>query len=283
MPIDSRTERDGSDGNSGREAQLIRQLSERDAIDLIGVIDTNGMAGAWSRGEEDWTLLFCLAAWRYRGEPVQKRKLTVRKKAAKTEIDVTRKLFGAYDVVHMRARVAEDNVFGTSQALLIEIIGKHTSDEELNKFVQELQKPVTFQDNRFGTFTLDRRVNWFEAQTSWGGTNVRLRLSTDGCSNVQELLSLARSLWDSQVSWSERISNYAVAKLLKLKNETWLEEDEEELSAEQFKTRMTLESIDVYPNRNFEFWYDDGDLFFGHSIMVSANLREGPTNAGIHG
>jgi len=283
MPINSSTERDASDGNTSPEAQLLKQLSQRDEVDLLGVVDAGGISGSSSRGDELWTLMFCLAAWKYRGEPVRKRKLTVRTKVAKEEFGSTRELIGCYDVVHLRARVAEDNVFGTPQALLVEIIGKHTSDDELNKCALELQEPVTFEDSRFGTFTLDRRVNWFVAQTPWSRTNVRLSLSMDGCATPQELLSFARSLWDSQVSWSQRITDFAATKLLKLKNETWLEEDEEELSTQQFKTRMTLESITVYPNRTFEFWYDDGDLFLGHAIMVSGNLRDGPTNAGIHG
>src|SRR5205823_2773489 len=102
-----------------------------------------------------------------------------------------------YDVVHLRARVAEDNVFRTPQALLVEIIGKHTSDGELNRCALELQEPVTFENIRFGKFTLDRRVNWFVAQAPWGRTNVRLSLSMDGCATPQEQLSVARSLWDS--------------------------------------------------------------------------------------
>ena len=29
--------------------------------------------------------------------------------------------------------------------------------------------------------------------------------------------------------------------------------------------------------------YDDGDLFWGHSIVVSGSVPDGPTRAGIHG
>ena len=113
MRIDSNTEGDASDGNASPEAQLLKQLSQRAAVDLLGVIDARGIAGSSSRGDELWTLLFCLAAWRYPGEPVQKRNLTVRKKVAKAEFGSTRELIDCYHVVHLRARVAEDNVFGT--------------------------------------------------------------------------------------------------------------------------------------------------------------------------
>lgn len=70
---------------------------------------------------------------------------------------------------------------------------------------------------------------------------------------------------------------------MKLKNENWLEENEELVTAELFKKRMRLEKIAVYPNGEFEFWYDDGGLFWGHTILISGNLNEGPTNADIPG
>ena len=41
---------------------------------------------------------------------------------------------------------------------------------------------------------------------------------------------------------------------------------------------MTLESIAVYPDGKLEFWFDDGDLFFGHWMSVSGNLSDGPTS-----
>jgi hypothetical protein len=90
-------------------------------------------------------------------------------------------------------------------------------------------------------------------------------------------------LWDSRESWSDRIANYATTKLLGLKNKTWLGEDETELSAEQFRSKMKLESISMEPNGDFEFWFDDGDLFWGHAIRVSGNLSDGPTDAEIAG
>ncbi len=58
----------------------------------------------------------------------------------------------------------------------------------------------------------------------------------------------------------ERIEQYAV-KLLELKNGTWLGDDESEFTAEQFIATMTLTSISVDSDGEFEFWYDDGDLF----------------------
>ena len=45
---------------------------------------------------------------------------------------------------------------------------------------------------------------------------------------------------------------------------------------------MKLQSIVFYPDGDFNFWYDDGDLFWGHSIAISGNL-EGLKDADIPG
>jgi hypothetical protein len=37
---------------------------------------------------------------------------------------------------------------------------------------------------------------------------------------------------------------------------------------------MTLEAITVYPEGSFDFWYNDSDLFWGHSIQIGGDLTE---------
>jgi hypothetical protein len=96
-------------------------------------------------------------------------------------------------------------------------------------------------------------------------------------------LKTAHALWDAQESWNQQILEYAVQEMLSMKNGTWLDEDETELTADQFKARMTLEAITIYPDGSFEFWHDDGDLFWGHSIQVAGDILNGLKDAGIHG
>jgi hypothetical protein len=70
---------------------------------------------------------------------------------------------------------------------------------------------------------------------------------------------------------------------LPLKNESWLGDNESEVSAEAFVERLALQSITVYPDGELEFGFEDGDLFWGHFIIVSGSLSEGPRDASIAG
>jgi hypothetical protein len=136
---------------------------------------------------------------------------------------------------------------------------------------------------RFGFLTLDRDVNWFDATTKWAGVRVTLHLSIDNSDQVEQPLSVSTKLWDAETAWNSKILDYAAQELLPLKNNNGLEDGESKLNAIDFKSRMTPEEITVYPEGRFEFYYNDGDMFGGHVILVSGSLSNGLDDAGIHG
>lgn len=169
----------------------------------------------------------------------------------------------------------------------IEAVIGPAEDAELEAEIARSKEPVTFDDPLFGTFVLDRRLDWLVAPTSWSGAPVELVLTLDdpdaGPEVRDALLADARALWADPVAWTRRVHAHAVAELLPLKNDAWLDEGEGPLDASAFLARMKLRSIHVGPEGRFEFWHDDGDLFFGHSILISGTIKEGPTDADIPG
>ncbi len=224
-----------------------------------------------------------LVVWRVGGGPIQIRKLRAHKKVTESEIKRTQELMDAYDVVHLKARVSEEGVFGVAKALLVEFAGKFHSDAELSRHARTLQEPVTFEDSQFGKFILDRRVSWFQTETFWRASKVKLILHASESEDVQKLLATARQIWKERAKWNKRITDFAVLRLLNLKNDAWVDEDSQKVTAEQFANGMRLNSVVVHPDGDFVFWHDDGDLFWGHAITVSGNLRTGPTDADIPG
>jgi hypothetical protein len=97
------------------------------------------------------------------------------------------------------------------------------------------------------------------------------------------VLQVASNLFNAQLEWGRRVQAFAVQKLLPLKNEAWLSEGEERLSAEEFGLRMMLTCITIEETGRFTFWHDDDDLFWGHSIQISGDVANGPTDADIPG
>jgi hypothetical protein len=257
-------------------------LNERPVSEILGLVGPLAGGGGKCGGDELWTFRISLASWKHVGEPVEEGKLVLGKSATDQELRTLQSRFRPYAIVRLRVRLGETSEAPRTDALLVDFIGMCV-DDDLQAIAAEMQKPVTLDSERFGRFTLDRRFNWFETNISWGSAPVKLTLSMDESKDAQKLIDLAQTLWDLQPVWDQRIGDCAVGRLLNLKNESWLGEDEKELSAEEFKKKMTLESVVIRPSGKFEFWFDDGDLFCGHAIMVEASLEAGPMGAGIHG
>lgn len=60
--------------------------------------------------------------------------------------------------------------------------------------------------------------------------------------------------------------NFAVQEFLSLKNSEWLDEGEKPLSEEEFKKRVSVQSVEFEKN-GITLWCNGGDLFFGHSLL----------------
>ncbi len=188
----------------------------------------------------------------------------------------------AYGVVGLEVRLSPESAPGRREAWLERVVGP-VEHAALEAESARLKLPVTFTDEAFGTFTLDRRIDRFEAETRWENLPVTLNLEGSAPEDVAETLRAARSLWENQTTWAERVRAFAVKELLPLKNDSWLEEDEAPVTPEVFVSKMRLSSITLQPDRSFEFWHSDGELFWGHAIVISGDLDAGPTDADIPG
>jgi hypothetical protein len=263
-----------------RQKRLFEQLMTASISDVLVVVGANGPGAGRSRGENTWMMSFTVEAWRVATGEIQKRQLSVCRKVTDEELKTFQDLILPYEVIRIRARVVESD-FGGPRAQLEAFVGRDSSDAELNDVAEELQKPVTLKDPHLGTFTLDRRVDWFTGEVLWAGQSISLNLT--GSADAKDALQTARAIWQNQAEWNRRVREFAVEKLLPLKNDTWLGDGEAELTSDEFKDRMTLESITVNADGSFDFWHNDGDLFWGHAIQISGSLSEGPTHADIPG
>jgi hypothetical protein len=264
-----------------RQRRSFEQLASAPISDVLAVVGANGPGAGRSRGEDLWTMSVTFEGWRVDGGQIQKRPLEVYRKVTDEELKTLQDLILPYEVIRVQARVVIDSTLGRPDALLEAFVGRESSDTELNHFAEQLQMPVTFEDPLLGTFTLNRRVNWFTGQVVWAGETISLNLS--GSADAQKALETAHALWQNQAEWNRRVRTFAVEELLPLKNDSWLDEGEAQLTPDEFEDRMTLESITVNADGSFDFWHNDGDLFWGHSIQISGSLSKGTTHADIPG
>ena len=222
--------------------------------------------------------------WRLVDGPVENKPIRIRKIVNDTERNALISRLKPWNLVALRAHTLDDAEFGGAQGLLVQLEDNCPTDPELEAVRDSLLVPVTYEHEKFGTFTFDRQLEWFEADTTWQLKQIRLTLSAgEQEDQLASLLATAEALLARQDSWHEKITNYCAGKLLKLRNEHWRDQSEPDLTTEDFVSRKTLESITVYEGGRLEFYFDGGDLFEGHTILVSASLENSPSDAYIAG
>ncbi|HAG44161.1 MAG TPA: hypothetical protein DCL31_13610 [Clostridium sp.] len=124
-------------------------------------------------------------------------------------------------------------------------------------------------------------IYWYRANILFNGEKVELSVRTE--TNKEEELSEILTDIEKEINYIQ--DNYVViesgikeSNLIELKNDFWLDEDEEELTPGEFINRITLVGIhiDVVNNKidNINLEYDDGEIFLGHRIGVDIKDRE---------
>ena len=61
------------------------------------------------------------------------------------------------------------------------------------------------------------------------------------------------------------------------------EHEPEEITREQFMERLEPDAVQISGDGSFDFWFNDGALFWGHSIHVTGSLEGGPEKAEMEG
>lgn len=246
---------------------------------IIGLVDAGGAGGGSVGGSGQWNLIFHLAGWRHPGSAVQVGKRRCETPVREADLRPLMDRVTAYTIVE--AEIDDSSTATATKLRRIVRIGAR--DPDLEQLAARLQEPILLHAPILGRLEYSRRFGEFEGRAEWCGRVVAISLRCAHPDDPTAVLQAAAQLFVEQAEWDRRVREYAVEKLLPLKNDSWLEEDEAELSAGAFLSKMTLDTIAVEESGDFSFWHNDGDLFWGHAIQISGSLSEGLTDADIPG
>lgn len=184
--------------------------------------------------------------------------------------------------------------------LLVEVVERELTHPELNKILEEYQKPLIIEDGLCGNFELERRFGWFSGKLDWLGETCWAALECDGEDakegeeTAEGALRALHVIYKDLKEWDEKFRRFAAEHLTELAND-WLmdseefDEEEEEYDEENlitedvFAERIGISEITVSPYGDYEVYYNDDDMFWGHVIIVSGNIETGIEDAQIAG
>ena len=145
---------------------------------VVGVVHPRGAAGTRTAGEDRWTLKFSLQPWKRDGEATQPDALSIQKSVSHADLRQLMSVIKGNQVVRLRVLVGESN-----KAMLLDIVDLDYGDADLNQAASKSQQPETRSDPTFGVLTLNRLIDWWEADISWEDGTIRLNVAPDDQGN----------------------------------------------------------------------------------------------------
>lgn len=125
--------------------------------------------------------------------------------------------------------------------------------------------------------------HYYNGTCTHGQIQFEFSIGTYQVADVPSRLEKARDIHGSIASLIQQAAAYAAHKLLALKNDSWEEEDGRVISQEEFEERLIISSVTLDHSGRLVMYFDDGDLFFGHDILVTKSIDGEFDRASIQG
>ena len=165
---------------------------------------------------------------------------------------------------------------------LNELLKSNVDNNRLREILTKRKEPVIFKSKTLGNFELDRRLDWYEGKTDWKGKLIDVYLAGE-FEKIDDAEKNAISILQNHKDWDEYVKEKICEELLKVKNESWLDEDEKPLTTKEFISKIYVESITINNTDEFQMCFNDGDIFWGHAITVESDLKRNIEHIGIEG
>jgi hypothetical protein len=143
---------------------------------------------------------------------------------------------------------------------------------EDKKHVKPNVKNKTLQISTIESLTYNEEYEWYEGTFTDKENLIEITVHHTTQKKLEKLLQFV----DKQIQskFYEKMLLEMEAEMIELKNDVWIGEDEETgeeeppISIEEFRKRISINSIIFYDDCSSVIYCNDDDLFFGHSIGI---------------
>lgn len=153
--------------------------------------------------------------------------------------------------------------------------------DPLSQSLITMQKII--QCSEVGYLHYDEELGWYEGSVYVSGDEVFIQLSAESNHELESVMSQLSLTMPALAARFSEAKLFAAESLLPLKNGEWQDDAEGPLSENEFAARLRGSSVTFYPDQSVDFVFQDGGLFFGHSVVVSFDHAAGFTSASISG
>jgi len=251
--------------------------------EVIGVVDPFGGPGGRGSGDGRWTFRLTLAAWRLGAGPLTASELTLTE-AALTQGELRQRMGGQNGGDVVRARVRGPIDAGPPPSVLlvssVEIVAD--PDAEVAAARAALLQPVVVDHPR-GRLVYQRSWAAFHLETTWAGRPTTVALVVDEVAVATDLLDRIGPWLDRSDEVDADCRRWAADRLLDIHDQSWRDEGSAPVTPTEMASRLESVEVTVTDDGGFEVDYGDDGMFWGHTVVVSGSVEEGPDDADIVG
>lgn len=251
------------------QVQAFARRFEAQEMTLVAVTGMQGASHTRENEDELWTVRVPLTAWMDAFDAV------VHHQPASLEILADDRLLGYLLQRLPRNFILKAKVRPALEGDAFQLVDMPEPgfDPELKAILDEQVKPVVLDGGALGKFTLNRAMNWFEAQVDYLGQPVLLAFEQDN--DRQDCLATARAMLADAEGWDTRLRNYVADRFLDLLNE----QAEEAITRDELVEGIDHDTIIAGPGGSFTVWYSGAPFF--EAVWLTGTLEAGPTDAGL--
>ena len=148
---------------------------------------------------------------------------------------------------------------------------------------------MSIGDEVLGTLKLNRDYEMLDGEILWNGEEVSLalKIDLDDEKTRDTVRRLAHKIMADSESWDKSMREFAAKELTGLAN-AWQADDDEKktdvpITEEEFAQRIALSELSLTYEGDFTAYFDDDDMFWGHTVEVCGSLENGIESANIAG
>lgn len=175
--------------------------------------------------------------------------------------------------------------------MLLEILDENVAHPKLDEIKHKKEEKISFKDDVLGEFILDREFSWFEGDIDWLGNPCTIYLETDeeDGETADKAFEVLKELYYNIKQWDNKLREFAAEELTALANDWQDDADREdadgvaEITKEEFAKRIGLSEVTISPEGDMTIYFYDDEMFWGHSIVLDANINGEIDSADIAG
>jgi hypothetical protein len=256
---------------------------EDDGTVIDGVVSPRARASWTCWPEADYHVhAFSLAAWREPGQAPLERELAVLWPVpgwidGRHWLEAVFERLPTYSIHRFRALLSRDR----TRAVLEAILPLEALDPDHVRCAERLREPVVVPTACLGDLVLNRHLGQFWGKVPWKGEAVEIIFMMEDRDELRDAIRTAERFCANQHAWDRRLLDYAVERLLPLKNGAWREEGEPEWPAEALRSRLELQGMTIDRSGQLSFVYHPNPVPRAYGIEIHASLEQGVIGATI--